>query len=135
LFEEKDTELEKIKAKKIQEMIKQSKSSEKIATPITITDADFNDTVNKYSLIVIDCWAPWCGPCRMVAPIIEELAKEYAGEIVFGKLDVDENPETATRFSIMGVPTLLIMKNGTEADRIVGVAPKLLIQNKLKRYV
>ncbi|MDH5448877.1 MAG: thioredoxin family protein, partial [Candidatus Bathyarchaeota archaeon] len=74
-------------------------------------------------------------PCRMVAPIIEELAKEYAGEIVFGKLDVDENPETATRFSIMGVPTLLIMKNGTEADRIVGVAPKLLIQNKLKRYV
>ena len=71
----------------------------------------------------------------MIAPVIEELAKEYAGEVVFGKLNVDENPETATKFNIMGIPTLLVMKNGVEVDRIVGVAPKLMIENKLKNYV
>jgi len=129
-----DPELEKIKAKKIQKMIKASKG-EKIATPITITDTNFNETTKKHPLIVIDCWAPWCGPCQMVAPIIEELAKEHAGKIIFGKLNVDENPETATKYNIMGIPTLLIIKNGTEADRIVGAAPKLLIENKLKKYI
>jgi thioredoxin-like negative regulator of GroEL len=70
----------------------------------------------------------------MIAPIIEELAKENTGSIVFGKLNVDENPETAARFNIMGIPTLLIMKDGTEIDRIVGAAPKLMIENKLKKY-
>jgi thioredoxin 1 len=133
--EKEDLELEKIKAKKIKQMINASKNDRKITTPITITDANFNDATKKHPLIVIDCWAPWCAPCQIVAPVIEELAKEHAGEIIFGKLNVDENPETATRFSIMGIPTLLIIKNGTEADRIVGAAPKLLIQNKLKRYI
>lgn len=136
LFGEKeDLELEKIKARKMQEMIQKSKSGEKIATPITVTDANFSEVINKHSLIVIDCWAPWCGPCQMVTPIIEELAKEYAGEILFGKLNVDKNPETATRFSIMGIPTLLIIKNGAEVDRMVGAAPKLLIKNKLKTHI
>ncbi|MFQ6068170.1 MAG: thioredoxin [Candidatus Bathyarchaeia archaeon] len=136
LFEEKeDPELEKIRAKKIQELMRKTKSGEKISTPITITDANFNEMVKKHPLMVIDCWATWCGPCHMIAPIIEELAKEHADEIVFGKLNVDENPETATRFGIMGIPTLLIMKNGAEVDRMVGVAPKILIENKLKKYV
>lgn len=130
-----DPEIEKIKAKKMQEMMKKSESSEKISIPITVTDANFNESVKKHSLMVIDCWAPWCGPCRMVTPIIEELAKEHAGEVVFGKLNVDENPEIAKRYNIMGIPTLLIMKNRAEVDRMVGAAPKLLIQNKLKRYI
>ncbi len=136
LFGEKeDFELEKIKAKKMQEMKKTTGGSEKISTPITVTDADFDQTVKKHPLMAIDCWAEWCGPCRMVAPVIEELAKEHAGEIVFGKLNVDENPETATKFNIMGIPTILVMKNGAETDRIVGAAPKLLIENKLKKHV
>jgi thioredoxin len=136
LFGEKeDSELEKIRARKMQEMKKTTGSGEKISAPITITDADFDQTVKKHPLIVVDCWAEWCGPCRMIAPVIEELAKEHAGEIVFGKLNVDENPETATKFNVMGIPTLLIMKNGAEVDRIVGVAPKLLIENKLKKHV
>jgi len=134
LFGEKeDLELEKIRAKKIQEIMKKSEGKE-IAAPITVTDANFDEVIKTHPLIVIDCWAAWCGPCLMLSPIIEELAKEHAGEIVFGKLNVDENPKTATRFGIMGIPTLLIIKDGIEVDRIVGVAPKLLIENKLKKY-
>jgi thioredoxin len=136
LFGEKeDSDLEKIRAKKMQEMKKTTGSGEEVSAPITVTDADFDQTVKKHPLIVVDCWAEWCGPCRMIAPVIEELAKEHAGEIVFGKLNVDENPETATKFNVMGIPTLLIMKHGAEVDRIVGVAPKLLIENKLKKHV
>jgi len=131
---EEDSELEKIRTKKMQEMIKKTKG-EKISAPITMTDANIGEVLKKHPLIVIDCWAAWCGPCRMVAPIIDELAKEHAGEMVFGKLNVDENPETATQFNIMGIPTLLIMKDGAEVDRIVGVAPKLLIENRLKKYI
>ncbi len=131
--EKKDPELEKIRAKKMQRMIKKEEGG-RISAPITITDTNFDETVKRYPLMVVDCWAAWCGPCRMVAPIIEELAEEHAGQVIFGKLNVDENPETATRFNIMGIPTLLIMKNGTEVDRIVGAAPKLLIKNKLKKF-
>jgi len=135
LFGEKeDPELEKIKARKMQEMMKKSKSGEKISTPITVTDANFKETFKEHPLMVIDCWASWCAPCRMITPIVEELAKEYAGEIVFGKLNVDDNPETAAQFNIMGIPTLLVIKNGIEVDRIVGASPKLLIENKLKKY-
>ena len=133
--EKRDSELEKIRAKKMQEMTKTARGGEKVSTPLEVTDAGFDQTVKNYPLVVVDCWAEWCGPCRMIAPVIEELAKEYAGEVVFGKLNVDENPETATKFNIMGIPTLLVMKNGVEVDRIVGVAPKLMIENKLKNYV
>ncbi len=132
--EDEDPQLEEIRARKMEKLMKEPKREE-ISTPVKVTDANFDDTIKKHTPIVIDCWAAWCGPCRMIAPIIEELAKEYAGEIVFGKLNVDENPSTATRFNIMGIPTLLIMKNGTEVDRIVGVAPKKLIENKLKKYI
>jgi thioredoxin len=135
LGKKEDSELEKIKAKKMQELKKTTGSGEKVSAPITVTDATFDQTVKKYPLIVVDCWAEWCGPCRMIAPVIEELAKEHAGEVVFGKLNVDENPETATKFNVMGIPTLLIMKHGAEVDRIVGVAPKPLIESKLKKHV
>jgi thioredoxin 1 len=134
LIGEEDAELEEIKAKKMAEMVKQSKSKEKLSAPITITDTNFTETVEEHPLIIIDCWAPWCGPCRIITPIIEELAKEHAGEAVFGKLNVDENPQTASRFNIMGIPTLLIVKDGKEIDRIVGAAPKSQIESKLKKY-
>ncbi len=131
---DKDAEIEKIRSKKMREMAKKSEGRQEISTPIIVTDADFSEIIKKHKIIVIDCWAAWCGPCRIIAPVIDELAKEYAGEIVFGKLNVDENPAIASQFNIMGVPTLLIMKNGAEVDRIVGAAPKSLIQNRLKQY-
>ena len=102
--------------------------------PIELTDADIDETVKKYDTIVIDCWAPWCGPCRMVAPVIEELAKEMQGTVVFGKLNVDENPTTSTKHQIMSIPTLLVFKNGNLVDRLVGAYPKEELKKKLEPY-
>ena len=103
--------------------------------PIPVTDSNFNEIVDKNSLALIDCWAPWCGPCVVISPIIEELAKEYAGKVLFGKLNVDENPRTAERFWIFGIPTLLIIRNGKEVDRIVGLVPKDQIEARLKKHL
>jgi len=101
-------------------------------TPIEVTDVSFKDALAKYPRILVDCWAAWCGPCKMVSPIIDELAKDYAGKIVFGKLDVDNNSGTATEFGIMSIPTLLIAKDGKVIDRIIGAVPRQEIESKLK---
>ena len=103
--------------------------------PITVTDATFNQTVQQHRLMLIDCWAPWCGPCQIIAPVIDEIAKDYAGKVVFGKLNVDENPQTSERFGVFSIPTLLVIKNGSEVDRIVGAVPKQFIETKLKKYL
>ena len=103
-------------------------------SPIKLDDAHFNEVIQKHPLMLIDCWAEWCGPCRMVAPVIDELAGEYGDRLVVGKLNVDENSETAMRFGIMSIPTLLIMKNGKEVERIIGAVPKPVLEDKLKKY-
>jgi thioredoxin 1 len=101
-----------------------------------ITDANFAETVEKSDLpVLIDFWAAWCGPCRLIAPTIDELAKELAGKAVVGKLNVDENQMTAARFGVQSIPTLLIVKNGREAERIVGVQPKGAILSKLQSHL
>ena len=104
-------------------------------TPIQLLDADIDETMKKYPTIVIDCWAPWCGPCRMIGPVIEELAKEMKGKIVFGKLNVDENPQTSMKYKIMSIPTLLVFKNGALVDRFVGAMPKEMLIQKLKPHL
>jgi thioredoxin 1 len=103
--------------------------------PIEITDSSFEDETKKYPLMVVDCWAAWCGPCRMIGPVVEELAQEYQGKIVFGKLNVDENRETSQKFGIMSIPTLLVMKDGQEIDRLIGAAPKEYLEAELKKYL
>jgi len=103
--------------------------------PITLDDANFKETVKKYPLMLIDCWAAWCGPCRMIAPVVDELARDYAERVIVGKLNVDENPETTMSFGIVSIPTLLIMKDGKEVDRIIGAVPKQFIQEKLQKYL
>ena len=135
-----DLELERIRAKKMRELVKRAageatEQKEILSAPITVSDANFDQMVQQYPLMVIDCWAAWCGPCRMVAPIIDELSRDYAGKVVFGKLNVDENPKTAVRFDIMSIPTLLIMKNGKEVDRIIGAVPKQSIEAKLRKHM
>jgi thioredoxin 1 len=132
--------LEMIKQKKLEELKKQymkgGKTMEKKwpDTPIHLIDADIDETIRKFQTIIIDCWAPWCGPCRMIGPIIEELAKEMQGKIVFGKLNVDENPQTSMKYGIMSIPTMLVFKNGQLVDRIVGAMPKEMLLQKLKPY-
>jgi thioredoxin 1 len=81
--------------------------------------------------VIVDFWAPWCGPCHMVAPILDEVAKEYAGQVIVAKVNTDENPNWATQYGVRGIPTMLFIKGGEEVDRQVGAVPKQFITNKL----
>ena len=131
-------ELERIKQAKLQKMMKSVASEEQETAfnkPVEMTDATFKEMIQKHSLVVVDCWAPWCFPCRMVAPIIEELARDYAGKILFGKLNVDENREVSTRYEIMSIPTLLVFKNGKLVDTIIGAIPRQMLEPKITRYL
>ncbi|MEF8879816.1 MAG: thioredoxin [Candidatus Thermoplasmatota archaeon] len=134
-----DKELEKIKKKKLEQMkkkyIKGENMNEKMPNePIKMSDADIDQHVEKYDKVVVDCWAPWCGPCKTIGPIIEDLAEEMQGEFVFGKLNVDENKQTASKYGIMSIPSLLIFKNGELVDKMVGAMPKENIKSKLQKY-
>jgi thioredoxin 1 len=134
-----NNELHRIKLKKMREMMKRIAGQEKrkvlFNKPVEVTDKTFDETIRNNQLVVVDCWAPWCGPCQMVAPIIEELAKQYAGKVLFGKLNVDKNPLIAMRYGIMGIPTLLFFKNGELVDRIVGAIPKQMLEQKIKSFL
>lgn len=123
-------ELEEIRTKKMREL-KNQVSTPSIDKPVVVSDRNFDQTIKNYPLVVVDCWAAWCAPCRAIAPVVEQLAREYSGRVVFGKLNVDENPETQRKFSIMAIPTLLVMKNAKEVDRIVGALPKSELQEKI----
>ncbi len=100
---------------------------------IEITDSNFEEVVLKTEKpVLVDFWAEWCGPCRMVAPIVADIAKEYDGKAVVGKLDVDSNPEVATKYGIRNIPTILFFKNGEVADKQVGAVPKSVLTTKIE---
>jgi thioredoxin 2 len=104
--------------------------------PLTVTDATFARDVERSPLpVLLDAWAPWCGPCRIISPVVEELAKEMTGRLRVGKLNVDENPSTAARFDIRSIPTLLVLNGGREVDRIVGVQSKSEIARRIHRAI
>ena len=104
--------------------------------PIIITDVTFSDTVANAGNIplLVDCWAPWCGPCRVVGPVLDQLASESKGKYRIGKLNVDENPRVSAQFAIQSIPTMLIFKQGKLVDRLVGAHPKPAIAAKLQAY-
>lgn len=100
---------------------------------LEITDGNYDELVANAELpVVLDFWAVWCGPCRMIAPHIEEMAQEYEGKAIIGKVDVDSNPETATKFGIRNIPTVLFIKNGQVVDKQVSACPKQVLVNKLE---
>jgi thioredoxin 1 len=102
--------------------------------PFHLTDANFEETIKKNPLILVDFWAGWCGPCRALAPTIQELANDYAGKALVAKLDVDENPQTAEKFQVFSIPTVVLLKDGCEVDRIVGLCPKKNFDAALQKH-
>ena len=138
-----DEALNDILAKKFQQLsydVSNDKSSGEnsrttLTVPLILNDLNFAHAVEKYHLLVVDFWAPWCGPCRILSPTIEESAKEFAGKVIFGKLNVDQNPQVAGAFGIQSIPTLAIFKNGQIVDGFVGVASKSQIQSKISQYI
>jgi len=129
-----DSEIEEIRRRKIEEMLKRVIQPLNNKT-IELSDYNFSTEINKNKIVVVDFWAPWCGPCKMISPVIEQLASEYAGKVVFAKLNVDNNQRTAQRYNVQGIPTLLLFKDGQLIDRLVGAAPKSYIESKIKSHI
>ncbi|HYQ60777.1 MAG TPA: thioredoxin [Desulfatiglandales bacterium] len=106
------------------------------AHPVEVTDLNFKQEVDAFQgTVLVDCWAPWCGPCRMVAPIMDQLASEYAGRVKIAKLNTDENPLTASQYGIQSIPTLLFFKDGSLVNKLVGALPKREIERHLGRLI
>ncbi|MEN3006170.1 MAG: thioredoxin [Candidatus Methanosuratincola petrocarbonis] len=133
-----DEELKKIKERKLQE-ITSKKGDEKelsMEKEITVTDGNFESIItNTNSLVVIDFWATWCGPCMYMVPIFEKIARKYAGKAVFGRMNVDENPIVPGRLGIYGIPTFVFFKNGKEIDRMVGATSEANLEEMIKKHL
>jgi len=138
---EDDRELEKILQRKLRKLLSSTREKTKSSlTPkgevIKLTSKNFDKVINNSSLpVLVDFWAEWCMPCHMMAPVVEALAKKYAGKAIIAKLNVDENPEIAQRYYIMGIPTFIIFKNGKPVEKIVGAVGQGPLEKALKKYL
>lgn len=104
--------------------------------PLDITDNSFENEVLAFNgPVLVDCWAPWCGPCRMLSPVIEQIAKDYRGRLKVVKLNTDDNPKTATKFNIQGIPTMLFFKRGEQVDRVTGALPRQEIEKRIAKII
>jgi thioredoxin 1 len=132
-----DKKLQRTKLARVKDVRRadHQKREETLDQPIEVTDATFKEVVQSNMLVVVDCWMPWCKPCNVVAPVIEELSEDYAGKILFGALNVDENPRVSMQYEIRSVPTLLIFKRGKLLDRIIGVVSRQLLESKITQYL
>lgn len=130
-----DNELEAIRKRKMEELKSSLEANNYPDKPIIIEDNTFDHFIKKYPFVVIDCWAPWCGPCRMLAPVIDSIAAQMKGKVVFGKLDTDKNLITAQKKNIVSIPTLLIYKNGKLIDTITGAIPEKILFRRLNSYI
>ena len=134
-----DDEVRKINEKKFEAMLQRARPQAGGAAgdgrPIELTDANFREELGRHPVVVVDFWAPWCGPCRVVSPVLEELASEMVGKATFAKLNVDDNPLTSQQFGIQGIPTIMVFKDGEPVDGLVGAAPKQMIEARIRPYV
>lgn len=143
MVEGEDRELDRIRKRKLEEMLERTSgrkgetepTSRHLSKPIDLTDDTFTRFVKDNSVAVIDFWASWCEPCRLVSPIIDEIAGDYVDRIKFGKLNVDQNPKVSAQFSVMSIPTILVFKNGHLVDRIVGAMPRDRLEPSITRHL
>ena len=111
------------------------KEGEYPSVPIRLTDTDLDQAIQMFPVVVVDCWAPWCMPCLMVAPVIAELARDYIGKIVFAKLNVEENSKTAMKYGIQSIPALLVFQEGKIVDLIIGAQPRQALEPQITKYL
>jgi thioredoxin 1 len=131
----KDEELEKMKAKKLKELLRKSQK-QKTKGVTTLTFSSFDKFLENNNLpVLVDFWAEWCMPCRIMAPVMKELALDYEGKALFAKINVDENPEVASRYNIMSIPHFIIFRNGRPAERIVGAVGRGPMEEALKKHL
>ena len=132
------SEIEEIRQRKMQEMMQRAGQGSPDGnawpgSPVQVGDDTFESFVRKHPKVVVDCWAPWCGPCRMLSPIIDTLAKEMKGQVAFAKLNTDDNSGTAGKFKIMSIPTLLFFKDGRLINQMVGAAPQAVVEQEIRK--
>ncbi len=129
-----DEELEKLKKEKMKKIMKKKSKSEFPNHPLEVTDSNFQEIVERYPLVVIDFWAGWCSACKPMSPLIERLAEKYAGEVVFGKLNIDKNSRVPNKFQVGSIPTFLFIKNESPIDKVVGAVSPKIFEQKLRKY-
>ena len=107
-----------------------------VAHPVVVTDADFGQEIEQHDgLVMVDFWATWCGPCQMIAPVVEQLAQEYEGKLKVAKLDVDANPQVPMKFGVRSIPSVLFFKDGQHVDTVVGAVPKAYLEEKVEQHL
>ena len=121
--------------KKLQQIVNEKELLKNIKEPLNLDNSNFAQTINKYPLLLVDFWAPWCGPCRMMSPIIDQVGKEYIGKLVVGKVNVDENPNISGQFGISSIPTLILFKRGQVVNNIIGSVSKSRIDEMVKMHL
>lgn len=128
------SDIEEVRQKKLEDMkARMGRAPEDSpSSPVVVTDMDFEEFIAQHETVVVDCWAPWCGPCRMLSPTIDAMAKDHKGKVVFGKLNTDENFETASKFGIMSIPTLLYFRDGKLVHKTIGALPRNMIEEQIK---
>jgi len=135
MTETQDEDIEKIKEKMVDNMMNEGKSKQYPEEPIEMTDNDFQETLEEYPLVLVDFWAAWCGPCRMMEPVLEEIAEEHQGDVVIGKMNVDKNQNIPSKFQISSIPTLILFKNGEPVEKIIGALAKDQLVQKFEQHL
>ena len=137
MIEEADAELEALRKKRMEQLHRMlEKEQEKAAwpsSPVHVTDLNFQQTISEYGVVLVDFWASWCSPCKMIAPILDQLAQEFKGRAVVAKLDVDRNRKTADAFKVSGIPTLILFKDGRPIERVTGALPRNALKGLIQR--
>jgi thioredoxin 1 len=121
--------------KKLQQIINEKELLKNIKDPLNLDDSSFFQTISKFPLLLVDFWAPWCGPCRMMSPLIDQIGKEYMGKLVVGKVNVDENPTISRQFGISSIPTLILFKKGQAVNKIIGSVSKNKIDEMVRMHI